>query len=358
MKKHFSTWIGAILALLLLWMFFSTLDWRELWGSFKQASPSLLVAGFIGGALTFVFRAFRWLILLRTLKEDVPFREAFWATMVGFGANSVLPGRVGEILRAVWIRSTCRIPVGHVLASVVVERLVDVLVSVSMFTFYLVGSRWIPLFSQVSEKQRFIVHAIGRYGLFATITLLVGIFLFVIWARRFEKRIHETNAKGMGKLHFFIHQIAQGFSIIHSWRTFAAYLFVSYVFWLFTASVIWLEIIPFVHNFPVYGAPWVTLLVMMGATIPTPGGTGGFDWGLRIGVTLFYGAAVEPASAAALWSHACLVFPALFFSAPYLFLKGLPISFSELKNFEKEFTLHLQESSSIEVQDEMSEMSS
>src|SRR4029079_13047927 len=63
---------------------------------------------------------------------DVPFQPRVAGTAVGFAANNLIPARVGEIVRAVVCGKRARLPVGAVFATLVVERVLDGLVTVGL----------------------------------------------------------------------------------------------------------------------------------------------------------------------------------------------------------------------------------
>jgi hypothetical protein len=77
-------------------------------------------------------RAERWRVLLRPVTR-APFGPAFSATLVGFGANMALPLRAGEILRPTLLARRIGIGVTPAFASIVVERLLDMLLVVTCF---------------------------------------------------------------------------------------------------------------------------------------------------------------------------------------------------------------------------------
>ena len=73
-----------------------------------------------------VVRCQRWRLLLRPVGE-VPMTPLVSATAIGFLCNMVLPLRVGEVVRPVLLARRAALPVTSVLASVVLERLLDML---------------------------------------------------------------------------------------------------------------------------------------------------------------------------------------------------------------------------------------
>ncbi len=94
-----------------------------------QARPALLVpaVGLLAGAMA--VRVWRWQQLLAPAGPAgrVRFRGALAATLIGYLVNTILPGRVGELVRALLISETEGVGAGRAVGSIVVEKLLDVL---------------------------------------------------------------------------------------------------------------------------------------------------------------------------------------------------------------------------------------
>ena len=96
------------------------------------ARPAWVGAVLLASLATVYVRAQRWRILLRPL-GDVPLYPALSATAIGFGASSVLPFRLGELLRPALLGRRIGVGMSAALSSVVLERLFDVLFVIGCF---------------------------------------------------------------------------------------------------------------------------------------------------------------------------------------------------------------------------------
>ena len=83
--------------------------------------------------LSFVFRVFRWQIILKNTVR-IPFGEAFHPLMIGFMMNCVLPARIGEFARPALLKKNRGIPLSTGLATVATERMFDVIMMIALFT--------------------------------------------------------------------------------------------------------------------------------------------------------------------------------------------------------------------------------
>ena len=107
-------------------------DWGNVGRLIGSADPAWILA-VVGLSLgSHLLRAQRWRILLRPVVA-APYGAALSATLVGFAASMVLPLRAGEIVRP-WLFSR-RVGIGlaPAAASVVVERLLDMLLVLTCF---------------------------------------------------------------------------------------------------------------------------------------------------------------------------------------------------------------------------------
>jgi len=84
------------------------------------AALALLVLGHL-------MRVARWLILLRPTGPAWP-SAGFFALSLAYAINVFLPFRVGEVARAFYYASRVRVDVAYVVATIVVERTLDLVV--------------------------------------------------------------------------------------------------------------------------------------------------------------------------------------------------------------------------------------
>ena len=76
-----------------------------------------------------MLRAERWRLLLRPV-GDVPRWPAIAATFIGFGANAVLPLRLGEFVRPFFLSRRVGLSLSPTISSIVLERIFDTLLVV------------------------------------------------------------------------------------------------------------------------------------------------------------------------------------------------------------------------------------
>ena len=79
-----------------------------------------------------MLRSERWRVLLRPV-GDVPLWPTIAATFIGFGANAVLPLRLGELVRPAFLSRRVGIALSPTISSIVLERIFDTLLVICCF---------------------------------------------------------------------------------------------------------------------------------------------------------------------------------------------------------------------------------
>ncbi len=117
--------VALALAALLLVLAFRGVDWAAMWDRLRQARFALLGLAFLTFTGSYFIRGLRWRILLSADRPVSPL-TAFWGICAGYLGNSFLPARAGEVVRSALIARKTGISVSYVLATAVVERVLDV----------------------------------------------------------------------------------------------------------------------------------------------------------------------------------------------------------------------------------------
>ena len=98
MKSHLRTLVIGALTVGLMGFFLRNAELGQVWAAVRSAHGDLLLLSLSLTALSYALRIERWRYLLKPLGHT-SFVGAGRATTIGFAANALLPGRVGEVLR-------------------------------------------------------------------------------------------------------------------------------------------------------------------------------------------------------------------------------------------------------------------
>ena len=122
---------------------FQGMDPRELWEGMRKANPYLVAVSIGLGYLAVVFRAYRWRIVLRSIDHPVSAPAAVHSVALSYLVNLVVP-RGGEVARCTAIQQSDGVPVDKALGTVVMERIIDLLMSLVLVALVL-GLNWTEL---------------------------------------------------------------------------------------------------------------------------------------------------------------------------------------------------------------------
>ena len=126
----------------------------------------LILTGFVVGFSYFV-RGLRWRLLLST-EKSIPILTVFWANMIGYLGNIILPARAGELLRSLVIGQNASISGSFALGTGISERMLDALVLVLIGTIST---------SFVSDLPLWLLHTTQIMGVIALLGLLAMILM-------------------------------------------------------------------------------------------------------------------------------------------------------------------------------------
>ena len=118
-------WAGVLVSVITLALLVLFVDRRELWEALRTANYLYLIPAV---ALYFVgqwFRALRWQYLLSPIAR-ISIGRLYPVIIIGYLANNVLPARLGELVRAVYLaQREDEVSVPASIATLSVERLYD-----------------------------------------------------------------------------------------------------------------------------------------------------------------------------------------------------------------------------------------
>ncbi len=118
--------VGSLISAACLWYAFTGVDLAAIVRGMTRVGSGWVAGSILVGLLSLVIRAIRWRVLLLSVRS-VNTGSLVSATFVGMMANNLLPARLGEVVRAWVLARREQLPVPTVLASIMVERLLDVL---------------------------------------------------------------------------------------------------------------------------------------------------------------------------------------------------------------------------------------
>jgi len=307
------TWVRLAVALLLtavfLYFFFRSVnDWGAVLRSLTQVSLPLFLLAILLTPLHLATRAFRWRYLLIHEKRDVRFRNLFAGNAIGFMVSSLLPGRVGEIVKPLYCaRKECVRP-GFVLGTVVVERIFDILTMCFLLGAFLLAR---PLYASkfvLEPETSSRLTQMGILGLAIGAGLLCVILFFYFFREKAVRLamlfLGPLPKKWGEKASHLLHEFIDGLKFFHSPANLVIYVVLSFVVWLGITFFYWIFFLSYRVSIPFFFLIPYIFLTMIGASIPTPGMIGGFHAFSQLGLTQLFGLDVNLAFTLTVVVHA------------------------------------------------------
>jgi len=181
-SRHFKLILGIVISIVAIW--FSMRDVRpaEVWHALQSAHYGGFALVMFLTLFGFWVRAFRWRWLIATPKP-LGLDSLFSATMIGFMANNLLPLRLGEFVRAWALGRREQLSKTTVFATVVVERVVDMITLLGVLAISLIVH---PL-TETSEAGQMV--RAGAGVLVLTCVVLTAVLVAIERSPKFMHRV-------------------------------------------------------------------------------------------------------------------------------------------------------------------------
>lgn len=327
MRAHFKTLLIAVATVALVAWFLRQADFSQVGREIRGARAGPLALALVATALTYVLRALRWQYLLAPI-GPTRFSQAFRTTVIGFAANTVLPARIGEVVRPYLLARREGLSIPATFATIILERLLDLVTVIVMFGLFAFAfdPGMAAVNRDVYEKVKIGagLAALGALGAVVMVVVLAGRRDEVgALVARASRVLPPTLATRVAHL---AHTFVQGMAVMRDPRRLGQSLLLSIPLWLSIASGIWLVTVAFHMTIPFTGSFLMVALLVVGVAVPTPGSVGGFHEAFRIGAVTFYGVENDRAVGAAIVLHAMSFLPVTLLGAWFMLQDGLNLS--------------------------------
>ena len=131
LRKIVMAVLGIAIGALCLWLSARNVEWSEASRIFRAADPGGVAIGVALYGVAMVMRALRWRAIL-AFRALVSAGMSLQALLTGYAVNAALPARLGELFRADYLARRTGLSRSGVLASIFIERLLDLLAVVGI----------------------------------------------------------------------------------------------------------------------------------------------------------------------------------------------------------------------------------
>jgi len=296
--------VGVPIGLVFLWLAVRDADLDAVWRSLQEADRgwvALAIAAFGG---VYVLQSARWRRVAAAW--GVRLARFFEMTVSGVAVNNVLPGRIGDLLRARWLGLAARMPAGRAFGSVVLDRACDLAVLVVLLV---VG------IASVASSAWLVQLAVGG------LILLAAIALVVLLARVYVGR-RERERRRRGLLRRLVRDTVEMLAEPVGRRRPVVWLALSVAAWATWAAAAWLVARSLGIELSLTDALFVTAVLNLGSAVPSsPGYVGTYEW-LGVASLGLLDVGHEPALAFTILVHAAWYVPTTLFGAVALGVRG------------------------------------
>jgi uncharacterized protein (TIRG00374 family) len=304
--------VSIVLMIALLAFFLWNVNFEEMMHGLKQADPWLVALAALLALIAYWARVIRWMLILRPVAK-VRHSSALLATVVGYAAITLLPARMGDIIRPVILARRDHFPVSAGLASILTERVFDLWTVVLFFLVFLI---WPPAMADLDAGAEANLHLlrVSGYAVGVALTLgtlvLLGLFQyqdrFVAILSRPVERFAPSWREGFTN---FLNHFLDGLRVLQRPRDLVVTATASFALWYIIFWQVRVTLLAFHLDFPLRVAFLLVTLAVLGLAIPTPGGVGGFHKATQVGLTTFFAVELNLATAIAIVYHAICFVP-------------------------------------------------
>jgi uncharacterized protein (TIRG00374 family) len=304
--------VSLVLMIVLLAFFLWNVDFAEVAQSITGANLLLLGLAALIAIFAYWLRVLRWQFILLPVAR-VRHSSALLTTAVGYAAITLLPARMGDILRPVLLARRERIPVSASLASILTERVFDMWTVVFFFLIFII---WPPQMAQLDEQARRSLEVLSLSGYVVGAGLLVGT-LMLIGLFRYQDRFVEIMTRPVGWIAKgwrepatnFLNHFLDGLRVLQRPRDLLTTVIASLVMWYVISWQVRVTLLAFHIDLPLRTSFFLVTMAVIGLAVPTPGGVGGFHKATQVGLTMFFGIGLNQATGVAIAYHAICFIP-------------------------------------------------
>lgn len=298
--------VGLPLSAVFFWLAFRNTDLDEVWSVLTEADVGSVVFAVVAMAAVYAGQASRWRAIART--PGVPASRFGEMVVSGVAVNNVLPGRVGDLLRARWLQVAGRIPAGRALATVFVDRSFDVLALVVFLVIslpFVAGAEWLRRI------------ALGG------VVLLIALALVLAAARGYTRHRARERRGQRGLLRRIARDTLEGLSDPLGRMRAVVLAGASLAIWATWALAAWFVAHAVGIEFSPVEAIFVTAVINLGVAIPSsPGFIGTYQW-LGVSALALFDIGTEQALAFAILMHAVWYVPTMLVGGALLLRRAI-----------------------------------
>jgi uncharacterized protein (TIRG00374 family) len=306
--------LGTGIGIALLALLLRSINPRQLGNDFANADYRYLLLAIIPWLAALMLKVPRWRLLYGA---DAPRWSTLFAAMnVGYAINTLLPARLGEVVRAYWVRDRTGVSMVRSLSTIAVERVTDGVAVVIML---------VATVPTVAFPRALLGPALTLGAIFFAVLIGMGVLAFS--SGQTEGRLARfLRTLEQGRFAVAVRMMTQVFAGLHalrSRRSIALLALYTVLIWTSNVLLSWVALRAFHLAVPFPAAILLTSVLNLGMAVPSsPGYVGVYEYLMVLTLSL-YGIAHTPALATAFAYHVISFVPIAIIGLMYIARSGV-----------------------------------
>jgi uncharacterized membrane protein YbhN (UPF0104 family) len=264
---------GLLISLVTLWLVVRWAGWTTLSSHFLELNYSMIALSVLFYLVSMAMRTLAWRMMLG---EGLSFWQVLGALNEGYLLNNVLPLRMGEIGRAVLVGKKPGLTIPGALSSIMVERLFDVALALSLF---------LGLLPYAAGLE-----GIGQNSAFAFLFLILALLVVVLawWNPAWFDWIIARLPGGRQLWQPLWLRFREGLQQFRSGRRFVLSLLFMLTSWLLAGFEYWFMLKAVIPEAELLWAFFMLTVTLIGVAVPSlPGYIGVFEAAGVVALSVF-----------------------------------------------------------------------
>jgi uncharacterized protein (TIRG00374 family) len=321
---------GAVLGVALLVLLLRSVDLGALGNAFSTADYAYLALAVVPFLINWLLKVPRWALLFG--ERSPGWDTLFGAMNVGYAINALFPARLGEIVRAYWVRDRSGTSMMLTLSTIALERVLDGTVLVILLVLML---------PTVPFPRQLLGPAFTLGAAFVVVLVLMAVLANSSHREdtalgRLMARLEHGRLLPLGTA---IRQIVAGLHALRNGRALGLVLGYTAIIWASNAVFFWLMVRAFHLDVPFTAGILLATVVNLGMAVPSsPGYVGVFEYLTVLTLGLYTAGAgtvqhpSAPAIAAALALHVFAYGPVTIVGLIYIARAGLNVTMQMVRS--------------------------
>ena len=254
-------------------------DLNKMIEDLRSAEYKYLLASMVFGYAAYLFRALRWLLLLKTMNYNTSVGYATHAVAAGYFANVIFP-RAGEIVRCTSLFKVTGIPVNKLFGTVLLERAIDLVM--------LVACIFVGFVLKYNELSSFVGAVSGETNStnLSNTKLLLALCFFIILSGLYFFRDQLKQSKLYQKILSLGVGVKEGFQTAFFMKKKGLFILYTLLIWLMYLLMTYVCFfsIPETSDLRFIDGLYIMVIGGLGMVVPVQGGLGPYHAAVTLGV--------------------------------------------------------------------------